>query len=278
MKLSCLPVSYFRDIIEGRMSLGQWASQAVRLGLNAIDVSILFFRNHEPGYVGTARNEIEAEGMRVAVLNTYPDFTHPDEKEREKQIAQCRKDIETAGQIGAGMVRITAGQAHPGLQREEGISRAVQAITGLVDTARNAGVVIVYENHSKPGVWEYPDFSHPTDIFLEIAGALDGTPVRILFDTANAPAYGDDPIPLLKKVIDRVACVHAADIKSFGALEPVVIGTGIVPFRRIFMMLQDAGYDGWISIEEASGCGEMGVEQAVRFVRNTWEEAAQNRL
>ena len=42
MRLSCLPVSYFGQIIGGAMSVGQWAREAAELGLDAIDLSILF--------------------------------------------------------------------------------------------------------------------------------------------------------------------------------------------------------------------------------------------
>jgi hypothetical protein len=40
MKLSCLPVSFFSDIIEGRMTLGEWARIGASLGLDAVDFSI----------------------------------------------------------------------------------------------------------------------------------------------------------------------------------------------------------------------------------------------
>ena len=37
MKLSCLPVSFYSDIIAGRMSLGEWARMGVELGLDAVN-------------------------------------------------------------------------------------------------------------------------------------------------------------------------------------------------------------------------------------------------
>ena len=43
MKLSCLPVSLYPDIIAGRVSLAAWARMGAELGLDAVDASILFF-------------------------------------------------------------------------------------------------------------------------------------------------------------------------------------------------------------------------------------------
>jgi len=273
MKLSCLPVSYFGKIIKGEMSIDQWARQAKTIGLDAIDVSILFFKNHDPEYVNRVREGIQAAGMQVAVVNTYPDFTHPDPAERRRQLSQLKSDIIAASALGAKMVRVTAGQAHPEVRRKEGVSWALEGLTRSLDVAEHYGIKLVYENHSKPGIWEYPDFSHPSDIFLEIAEGIAGTSIGILFDTANPVAYGDDPLWLLERVIDRVVCIHAADTRKKGALEPVLLGTGLVPFYDIFSMLKSFGFDGWISIEEASGLGRSGVMSAVKFVRGMWAKA-----
>ncbi len=52
MKLSCLPVSFFSDIIEGRMSVFEWAQMGASLGLDAIDISILFTPDHSSTKTG----------------------------------------------------------------------------------------------------------------------------------------------------------------------------------------------------------------------------------
>lgn len=271
MRLSCLPVSFFSEIISGRMALGQWASLAAAAGLDAIDLSILFLENRVSECLTAARDEIEDRGMKVAVVNTYPDLTHPDPDERKSQLSRLEGDIKTAALLGAEIVRVTAGQAHPGTSRGDGIAWAIGGLKASLDAAEQHGVRLAYENHSKPGCWEYTDFSHPTDIFLQVADAVVEAGMGILFDTANPLAYGDDPLPVLEKVINHVICVHAADTGKRGALEPVLVGTGLVPFDAIFRKLKGAGFKGLISIEEASGSGQAGVLRAVEFIRSTWE-------
>ena len=90
MKLSCLPVSYFGKILTGRMSIGQWAREAAEIGLDAIDLSILFLRDCEPNGLSRMRREIESSGLRVTMVATYPDFTHPDSVERARQMLQIQ--------------------------------------------------------------------------------------------------------------------------------------------------------------------------------------------
>ena len=270
MRLSCLPVSCFGAITSGEMSVGQWAQLAAEIGFDAIDLSILFLENGDPAELAAMRGQIEAAGVRVAVVNTYADFTHPDASERERQLSKLAGDLATCAAIGSEMVRVTAGQAHPETGRHEGVEWVVDSFRRSVDAAERVGVRLVYENHSRPGVWQYSDFSHPAAIFLEIADAIEDMPIGILFDTANPIARGEEPLPVLDKVINRVACVHAADTGGWGMLRPVVVGTGIVPFAEIFSVLRRSGYDGVISIEEASGTGEAGVRSAADFIRNAW--------
>jgi sugar phosphate isomerase/epimerase len=80
-------------------------------------------------------------------------------------------------------------------------------------------------------------------------------------------------LPVLKQVIDQVASVHAADTDTRGALNHVLLGTGLVPFDEIFSYLKRAGFDGWICMEENSRLGQQGVQDAADFVRKTWGDA-----
>ncbi|UCB45815.1 MAG: TIM barrel protein [Spirochaetota bacterium] len=258
------------------MSVKQWAIQAAEVGLDAIDLSILFFKDKDPSYFFKIGSEIRTLGIELAILNTYPDLTHPNASERRKQLSQLEKDIAIAKTLGAKMVRVTAGQAHPETSRKYGIRWAIDGLMQSLDIANDYGIKLVYENHSKPGCWDYPDFSHPSDIFLEIVKGITGTNIGVLFDTANPIAYGDDPLPLLEEVIDIVTCIHAADTKRLGALEPVPLGTGLVPFLDIFNTLKLSGFNGLISIEEASGLGKHGVVNAVEYIRKVWENAKED--
>jgi sugar phosphate isomerase/epimerase len=133
---------------------------------------------------------------------------------------------------------------------------------------------LVYENHAKPGAWRFIDFSQATEIFLEIVERTAEISLGLNWDTVNTIAYGDDPIRVLRKVVDRVVNVHVADTFTCGQLKPVLIGTGLVPFEGMFRILRGSGFDGWICIEEASFTGETGVKVAVDFIRHTWDDAA----
>ena len=157
--------------------------------------------------------------------------------------------------------------------KQEGIEWAIEGIGKSLDVAKRNDITLVYENHSKPGVWQYADFSHPTDIFLEIVRRTEGIDLGINFDTASPLVFGDDPVPILRQVLHRVRTIHAAENETIGSMKPTVLGQGLVPFESIFGILKESGFNGWVSIEEASGTGEKGIKDAVDFVRAAWRRA-----
>jgi sugar phosphate isomerase/epimerase len=273
MRLSCLPVSFFADIVDGRMTVADWARLGASLGLEAIDLSIAFVPDRTASGVGRLRREIESAGVRVAMLTSYPDFTHPDPLERERELAQAEDVARVAAGLGAQLVRVTAGQAHPETPKEAGIDWAVAGLQNLVERTRSLGVTPVYENHTKPFVWDYTDFSQPPDVFLEIVRRTADCGLGVNFDTANATAFSEDPLVLLEQVIDRVVSVHASDTAVRGALQMVLLGTGLVPFRALFARLRKAGFAGWVCMEEGARLGKEGTAAAAHFVRAAWEAA-----
>jgi sugar phosphate isomerase/epimerase len=273
MKLSCLPVSFFSEIIDGRMSVGDWAKMGSEIGLDAIDLSILFVSDRSDTGLATLREQIESVGMSVTMITSYPDFTHPEASQRLKELELEIQVVEVAHKLGAKMVRITAGQAHPKIEKEEGIRWAVEGLSRLTERVKDSDVQLVYENHAKPGAWQYTDFSQPPQIFLEIVRQTTGYDLGINFDFGNAATFAEDPLALLESVVNRVVSIHASDSSTRGALNHTLLGTGITPYQELFACLKRHGWDGWICMEEASNLGRAGVEQAATFIRKTWEIA-----
>lgn len=270
MKLSCLPGSFTSDLLEGRMSIAEWARMAAAVDLDAIDLSIMCITDRSPQAVAAVRRDIQAAGMQVGMISTYPDFSHPDAAQRARELALEQEAVEVAAGLGAKHVRVTAGQAHPQTGVEEGIAWVAEGMRKLLESTRDSGVTLAYENHVKGGRWRYFDFSRPPEIFLRIVEATADVGFPVNYDTANATVLVPDPVTLLDQVMDRVVSVHAADTATRGVLQHVLLGTGITPFVPLFKRLHQAGFDGWMTIEEGSRMGQYGLEQSVRFVRETW--------
>ncbi|MCY4411810.1 MAG: sugar phosphate isomerase/epimerase, partial [Caldilineaceae bacterium] len=184
---------------------------------------------------------------------------------------ELRNYIDAAAQLGVSFLRVTAGQNHPGVKRQDGVSWAAEGLTAWVEEAAAAGVTLTYENHAIGYVWTYFDFSQTASVFLEICDRTADSGLQLLFDTANLLAVDDDPLTVLDAVLPRVAAIHVSDIRQKGSFEPVLIGSGVTPLNAIFERFRKAGFHGWISVEEASKTGEEGFRQAIPKAKELWQ-------
>ena len=273
MRLSCLPVSLYEDIFTGRSTVADWIQFGAELGLDAVDFSIKFFSKRDTETINTTRAALEKFNIEPCMLACYCDFTHPDAAQRAQELTDLKTDIRLAQALGAKFIRVTAGQNHPGTEREAGVRWVIDGFRRALDAAEQHGITLAYENHTKGAPWDYWDFSQPTEIFLEILDALSDTPLGVCFDTANPLVLGEDVLALLEAVIQRIVVLHIFDLRAVRVFEPVRVGTGASPIQPIFSRLRQIDYDGWLSIEEASRSVPKGFTQSIAYVRETWEHA-----
>ncbi len=272
MKLSCLPVSLYNNIFTGKSSVTDWIQFGAELGLDAVDFSIKFFPKRDTETIKQTRAALEKYNITPCMIACYSDFTHPDPAQRAQELTDLKADIALAKALGVEFLRVTAGQNHPGTERAAGVQWVADGFRRALDAAQKHGITLAYENHTKGAPWDYWDFSQPTEIFLEILDALSDTPLGVCFDTANPLVLSEDVLALLEQVVHRVVVVHIFDLREVGVFEPVRVGTGASPIPQVFSRMRQAGYDGWLSIEEASRSGQKGFTQSIAFVRETWQQ------
>ena len=274
MRLSCLPVSLYDDIFTGKSTVADWIQLGAELGLDAVDFSIKFFPNRDAETIKNTRAALEKFNIEACMIACYCDFTHPDAAQRAQELTDLKTDIALAEALGVKFIRVTAGQNHPSIERQTGVRWVTDGFRRALDAAEKHGITLAYENHTKGAPWDYWDFSQPSEIFLEILDALADTPLGVCFDTANPLVLGEDVLKLLEEVIQRVVVLHIFDLQAVGVFEPVRVGTGVSPIPQIFSRMRQVGYDGWLSIEEASRTGQEGFTQSIAYVRETWEQAS----
>lgn len=270
--LSCLPVSLFPELISGTSSIERWANYAAELGLDAFDISILFVRDRTPRGISQLRAQVEASGLPLAMVATYPDFTVPDRICWEREVKKAISDIAVATELGAQYVRITAGQYYPERPVDLEIDQICAAFGECAEYAQRWGVRLLWENHSKPGAWDHIDFDFDEERFLRLYERLKGGPVMLNYDIANAYLLGCGP-ELLKMCFTDVASIHINDVASVEPLCFTGVGKGRAPILQTFQFLIENGYRGHYAIEEASGNGWRGVADAVETTKRLLYEA-----
>jgi sugar phosphate isomerase/epimerase len=262
------------------MSFEQWIRDAATLGGEGVEHYDGFFRSLSPEDVDPIARTLEETRQVTSMICFSPDFTHPDPDERRRQVQRQKAAIDLTARLGARHCRTLSGQRYPGLSRAEGVARTLDGIRRSLDYAERKQVVLCLENHYKDGQWRYPEFAQAEDVFLEIIDAIDSPFFGVQYDPSNALLAGSDPLGFLRKVAPRVVTMHASDrylapgatLDDLGAADGSAgyaaalrhgeVGEGLNDFDAIFRLLDDAGFSGWISVED----GMNGLDEIRRSV------------
>ena len=263
MKLSCIPICFFNDLINTRtMSLGDWVQMARELDLDGIEMykPYLSEDQRDKDSMFHISDMIHSAGMEVSMFTSYADFSQPELTEREHQIASIRWDIDAAVIFRTNIVRLTAGRWLGGRSIKETLKLVAKGLKASLDYAEEKGVILALEDHPEVG-------TRITD-FIHILELVDDKRLKVNLDTSNPMESGDDPVELAKLVKTRVVHVHLSDRSA--DLQHQVAGEGVVDFISIFNILKKAGYDGWLSLEAGGRKGEDAIRQALHFIRKAW--------
>ena len=287
VKLAAFPKCYLDDIIVHKsMTVLEWIEKASQLGVDGLEMYDLFFAGADEAYLDAVQKKCAQAGLAIPMMCFSPDFTNPDSQVRLEELEKQKKAIDLTVRLGGRFCRTLSGQNRPGLDREKAVGWCVEMIRAAVDYAEKKGIILTIENHYKDGYWEYPEFALKSEVFLEIIDQIDSPYFGINFDPSNTIVAGEDPLALLQKIKSRVVTMHASDRYLKGGnvadlrrmeIDPVygyagmiqhgVIGKGLNDYDAIFRILKDAGFNGWISIEDGMN-GMEELRQSADFLRS----------
>jgi len=267
LPVSCLPVSLFQRFFNQEETVLSWASYAAELGLDYIDMNRKCFLDMT---VEEAKQAREKLAVPVMMVTTYSDFTNPDSNGLKMAIEDAKNDIKLSAAIGAKYIRLTAGQGYPDQPEHEMVDRIYHCFEECLPVAKEAGIRLLLENHSKPGAWQYPDFDFHFDRMLMLWEKIKDLPIGINFDTANGYAVGNWRA-LVDAFGERIETIHINDLESIIPLKFGCVGEGIVPQTNILRAIWRYDFRGPVCIEEACMRGREGIETAYKNTKQILE-------
>ncbi len=284
-KLAAFPKAFMQALCkDGSMRLAEWIHLAGRLDIEGLEWYAGFLEMGDETNWPIFRRMVEDNGKSIPMMCCSPDFTHPDNKFRQKEIEKQKKWIDMTSALGGSYCRVLSGQRRPEITTDEGVKLAADCIIACLPYAEQRNITLILENHYKDDFWEYPEFAQKTDVFCKLVNSIDHPFFGVNYDPSNTYLAGEDPLELLKRVSDRVVTMHASDryLKE-GTLEDLrkeeggaagyakrlshgEIGKGLNDYDAIFSELKRAGFDGWISVEDGvEGMDQL--ERSVSFLR-----------
>jgi sugar phosphate isomerase/epimerase len=265
---------------DGTMQISEWIELAAKLDIDGLEWYAGFKEMRNENNWPVFRRQVEDHGLVIPMMCCSPDFTHPDKSFRKKEIAKEKRWIDMTYSLGGSFCRVLSGQRRPGLSIEEGVEIAVESIEACLPYAQERGITLILENHYKDDFWDYPEFAQKMDVFCQLVDAIHHPNFGVNYDPSNTYLAGEDPIALLKHVLNRVVTMHASDrFLLEGTIEDLQreegggpgyakrlshgeIGKGLNDYDAIFTELSRVHFDGWISIED----GVEGMDQLERSV------------
>jgi sugar phosphate isomerase/epimerase len=289
-RLAVFPKAFMQALCkDGTMKLSEWINLAAKLDVDGLEWYAGFLEMADASNWQHFRKQVEERGKVIPMMCCSPDFTHPDESFRNKEIAKQKRWIDMTHALGGSFCRVLSGQRRPELSMEEGIKLAADCIKQCLPYAQERGITLIIENHYKDDFWEYPEFAQKMDVFCKLVDSIHHPNFGVNYDPSNTYLAGEDPLDLLRRVSDRVVTMHASDryLKE-GTIEDLrreeggatgyakrlshgEIGKGLNNYDAIFTELKSKGFKGWISIEDGVD-GMDQLERSVVFLRKKMKQ------
>ena len=276
------------------MSIDQWLDMSAAFDVDGHEFYWPFIPWQDPRELERIRRRVEDQGRTIPMLCYSPDFTKPDAAERKQEVEAEKVAIRTCPALGIQFCRVLSGQRRAEVSRQQGVRWVAECIQELLPEAEKHGVTLILENHYKDSFWSFPEFAQKREVFLELLAAIPRHQnFGVNFDPSNSVIAGEDPIELLEAVKDRVVSMHASD-RYFeggtlddllkvdanpntgyaGILQHGVVGQGLNDYDRIFSILKQAGFHGWVSIEDGAdpATGPRDIAESAIFLRKKMKQ------
>jgi sugar phosphate isomerase/epimerase len=204
---------------------------------------------------GRVRNMTARSGVRISSLAWYTNLLEPDKAKRQQVSADMRKVIDAAAALAVEVVCAMAGMPMPGKSKMATIEQDLPGVLApLAEYAGGKGVKIAFENWYATNI---QNLAHWQRVF-EVVPAPN---LGLNFDPSHLHWQGIDYLAAVDEFKDRIFHTHAKDVEikqhllrrlgnqADGWWRYCIPGYGEIDWGVYIARLQDAGYDGVLSIE-----------------------------
>ena len=229
--------------------------------------------------VDAMQEQVEARGLAVSNVNAFTGFFaaterptgdtyHPtwiehDPAARAGRVAHTLSCLRLAAALGSKTVSLQPGGPTVGLGvgRDEAGRRFAEGVRAVLPTARELGVTLAVE--PEPGL-----LLQTTDEYRQWKDEHFAAEERVKmnFDIGHAFCVGEDPAAVARQMASQYAHVHVEDIAANRVHQHLAPGEGAIDFPALFAALDEAGYDGWVTVElypfqnDAAGAARRAME------------------
>jgi inosose dehydratase len=267
MKLAVSSYSLWKWMKSTDRSLDDAVEKIASFGVAGVEFAGFDPFRPEADLVGVARRvrrRAEACGLAVAGYCVEAELLVPPSQQREA-VAKLKQHVDVAAELGVKSMRhdVTRGfgKNAEGLTVpqtfESALEIVVPAIREVADYAATKNVKTSLENHGF--------FMQAAERVEKLLLAVNHKNFALTLDMGNFLCVNDDPVAAVRRLAKYAVMAHAKDfhvrpksaMPATGwfatptdiALRGAIVGHGAIDIPAQIKLLQEAGYDGWLSLE-----------------------------
>lgn len=197
-------------------------------------------------------------------LGGYCDFAQLDDDALQAEIDGFVGYCERATRLDIPLVRAFAGDVKEGLSLSDVETRITEAFAEVMRRVQRLNVVVGIENHGR--------LANDGMFLRGLIETVASPKLGMTIDTGNFYWAGHSPERVeqfIELLTPYIVNVHIKDVSyRDGKTVFVPAGRGIVPLRRLYALLEGAGYEGAIVSEyEGKAPYEEGTRESVAYLR-----------
>jgi len=278
MKLGVSMWSYHRDAYAGNLGPGDFVRVAKRIGADGVELLDAFYHDVEADRAG-ARAALEETGLECPIFSVGPNFAKDSASERAAEVGKVRFGIGEARTFGAGIVRVFAGDVRDGIDFASARRWLVECLAECSRAAYGEGIRLALENHGRLAGRS----GQVRGLIEEVRAMAGNDALGANPDTGNFLLVDEPSHEAVAAIADLAYMVHFKDfalargpdaearaMRSDGGTPYIgaAIGEGVVDLAACVKALDEAGFDGWLSIEyEGEEPSETAVPRSVENAR-----------
>jgi len=195
-----------------------------------------------PSARADARRRLEGEGLSVCCIASGVRMATPDAAERAAHVEDLRRYIGLAADLGCAFIRTFGGPRDASAPWAMVVDYTAGGYLEIVEDAAAAGVTVLMETHDD---W---CCSAPVRAVVE---AVDDPSVQVLWDFMHTQRMMETPQESFGALGGLTRHVHAHDGNYVNGKMQVsgTLGDGVIDHRTPLSLIEDAGFDGYFSVE-----------------------------
>jgi sugar phosphate isomerase/epimerase len=189
------------------------------------------------------RKKVEDAGLEICAIATSVRAAEADDAARAKHMKDLETYIDLAADLGAKYVRTFGGQRPRDRDLKYIVDYVVAAYQSVLPRAEDRGVVVLMETHD--------DWSHSSEV-AAVVERVNHPNLKVLWDIMHPQRMMEKPEETFNVIGALTRHLHAHDgtyPEGGTRVQMAPLGEGIFDHATPLRLLQQAGFDGYFSVE-----------------------------